>query len=92
MRYVAFAAIALALVGLAPLAFGANDRGLAQVERAIKAEMNAGPHGRVTRAVRCVKREGEARCVLTSVAGTKLRARVDLEGGAHRVVWEPLEG
>jgi hypothetical protein len=93
MRYLVLAAFAFVLLGLAPLASGADERGLAQVELAIKEQMNSGPHGRVTRDVRCVDSGAtEARCTLTSIDGTELHARVVGDGDEHRLIWEPLEG
>jgi hypothetical protein len=93
MRNLVLVALALVVSSLAPFAFGANERGLAQVERAIKVQMNSGGHGRVTRDVRCAQqRAHRARCVLTSVTGTELGARVLFDGGEPRLIWEPLAG
>jgi hypothetical protein len=93
MRYVVLAAFALVLLGIAPLAAGADERGLAQVEHAIKVQIDSGPAGAVTRDVECVESAiAEARCTLTSVAGTKLHARVLFDDDGHRLIWEPLEG
>jgi len=93
MRNLVLAAFALVLFGLAPLAEGADPRGLAQVEHAIKVQMDSGPVGGVTRDVECVESGAdEARCTLTSVAGTELHARVILGGDGPQLLWEPLEG
>jgi hypothetical protein len=93
MRNLVLAAFALVLLGLAPLAEGADPRGLAQVEHAIKVQIDAGPAAGMTRDVRCVESgAAEARCTLTSVAGTELHARVMFGGDSPQLLWEPLEG
>jgi hypothetical protein len=93
MRDLVLVAFVLAVLSFTPFAAGADERGLAQVERAIKVQMNSGPHGGLTRDVDCVERgAARARCVLTSVGGTELGARVLFEGDEQRLIWEPLAG
>jgi hypothetical protein len=93
VRNLVVAAFGLVVLGLAPLAAGADQTGLAQVEDAIKVHVDSGPLGEVTQEVRCGPvGAAEAHCTLTSVAGTELHARVVRDGDDLQLMWEPLEG
>jgi hypothetical protein len=93
MRFLVAAALVLVLPGSAPGNVGANQTGLAQLEQTIKDQRNSGPHGYLVRDVRCRSTgKDRARCVLTSVIGAEIDARVLLDGDEHRLAWEPLEG
>ncbi len=94
MKLVAVFVAVLAGVG-GVLASGSEGRP-AQLEVAIAEHMNGGRDGVVTRAVDCFATgAGKAdgfRCVLTSTRGTKLVARVRVDGDRWSADWEPLRG
>ena len=90
MKFVILAA--LVLLAVAPLASGGDERGLAQLERAIKGEVNDAPQGAVVTSVRCTAEAGLARCVVTSLSGTERTARAPVGSDVGQLVWEPLSG
>lgn len=85
-------AAALVLLVLVPLASGGNPGGLAQLERAIKEELNEGPAGAVARSVRCGTEGGVAQCVVTSVTGVERTVHAPAGDEVGALVWEPLAG
>jgi hypothetical protein len=66
------------------------------VEHTIRAQMNSGSAGKITRAVHCDPRsvDGTATylCTLTGVNGSHEHAVVVSSGGTWRAAWAPLKG
>ena len=65
------------------------------VAQTLLRQMNSGPDGHITRAVKCapVSQGSHAfSCDLKSVISTHLSAHVTLLDGGLRTTWEPLKG
>jgi hypothetical protein len=89
----AITAIVLALVLPAARAV-TRGPAVRTIPRALLAQMNSGPDGRITRSVSCVpelRRTLTFACELTSTGSTRLR--VDIAGtNGLRESWYPLQG
>jgi hypothetical protein len=66
----------------------------ADVEHALRSQMNGGSAGTITRAVHCAGSPGSKRyvCTLTGVNGSHAQAIVTASGGSWRAAWAPLKG
>lgn len=91
-----FAVLVAAVAGIGGVLTSDSEGGRSDVERAISQHMNKGASGTVTRSVACFDVSGGSgdrfRCVLTSTRGSKLVARVRVDGDRWTAAWEPLRG
>lgn len=64
-----------------------------QVEQRLLHQMNAGPDGKITDSVHCLRADGRHfACRLQSTRSTTLGARVFVSGSLLQTVWQPIRG
>jgi hypothetical protein len=96
MKLFAASAVVLALFGAL---FGGGQLTRTDVEHALRAQMNGGSAGQITRRVHCSELGHATRaggttyaCTLTSMHGSRQHAIVTASNGSWRAAWAPLKG